>query len=99
MTSPILAHCSCERFFINLLKVFLSNLGGINPGRIVSTSMEDDHGPLWGRLQVCEVTLEVETILLGVVVSVLSHVLEASVFEDEAVVAPGGVTVVGHVQT
>ena len=79
--------------------MFLPNLGGINSGRIVSTGMQDDHGSFRSGLQVCEVTLEVEPILLGVVVAILPHVLEPSVFEDEAVVAPGGITVVGDVPT
>ena len=76
-----------------------NNLGGINPSGIVSTSMEDDHGAFRSRLQVSEVTVEVEPIPLGVVVSVLPHVLESSILEDQPVVAPGGVTVVGNVQT
>ena len=76
-----------------------SDLGRINSGGVVSTSVEDDHGPLRSSLQVSEVALEVETVPLGVVVPVLSHVLESSVFEDEAVITPGWVTVVGHVET
>ena len=61
--------------------------------------MEDDHRALRSGFEVGEIASKVETILGLVVVPVLPHVLKPGVLEDEAVIAPSGITVVSHSQT
>ena len=70
-------------------------LGWIHPSRVVGTGVEDDHRARGEGLEVSQHALNVQAVGLGVIVPVFGHVLETSVLEYEAVVAPCGVTVVG----
>ena len=64
---------------------------------VVSTGMKNDDGSARSRFQILDESSEIQAILLGIIVSVLPDILEASILEDESMVSPCWVTVVGNI--
>ena len=73
-------------------------LSGIHTSGVVGAGVQDDHGA-WGEgFEVSQHAFYVEGVGLGVIVSIFVDILKASILEDETMIAPCWVAVVGIVE-